>query len=118
MFLEKDKILGTIFNEILYAVDTIIYSKSAKTLTKLLEAIHTEGEKYGLKLNQEKCEAITVRAEYSETTDVFFKNGSLVKQMKESKYLGCFLNNETDLKREIKPCTKYVSKPNDLYVPI
>ena len=30
--LEKDKILGTIFNEILYADDTIIYSKSAKTL--------------------------------------------------------------------------------------
>jgi hypothetical protein len=43
--LDRHKILGTLFNEILYADDTIIYSEDAKTLSKLLTKIQTEGEK-------------------------------------------------------------------------
>ena len=42
--LKEDKILGTIFDEVLYAYDTIIYSRNAETLQKLLRAIEEEGE--------------------------------------------------------------------------
>ena len=34
--LNKDKILGTIFEEVLYTDDTIIYSRNPETLQKLL----------------------------------------------------------------------------------
>ena len=37
--LEKDQILGAIFNEILHADDTIIYSRNPKTLEKQLKNI-------------------------------------------------------------------------------
>ena len=74
--LEKDKVIGAIFHEILYADDTIIYSRSHKTLSKLLAKIQTEGERYGLKLNEEKCEAININTEGT----VLFKNGTKVKK--------------------------------------
>ena len=40
---------------------------------------------------------MTVRGD----TKVKFKDGTLVKSMSESKYLGCFLNNKTDPDREL-----------------
>ena len=57
-FLEKDKIIGASFHEIRDADDTIIYSRSSSTLSKLLAKIQTEGERYGLKLNESKFETI------------------------------------------------------------
>ena len=56
-----------------------------------------KGTKYGLKLNQNKCEAMSVRGR----VEIKFQNGGIVKEMKESKYLGCYLNNKTDVRREI-----------------
>ena len=77
--------MGTIFDEVLYADDTIIHSPTPENVTKLLHKIETEGAKYGLKLNEGKCEALTIREEFRETTDVFFKNGKQVKQLSEGK---------------------------------
>ena len=88
---------GAIFDEILYADDTIIYSRSAPTLTKLLRKIQDEGAKYGLKLNQNKCEAININT----AGIIRFNNGKPVKQTDEAKYLGCLLNDNTEAKKEI-----------------
>ena len=33
-------------------------------------------------------------------SEIQFADGSMVQQLNESKYLGCFLNNKTDPKRE------------------
>ena len=57
--LKKDEVIGTIFHEILYADDTIIYSRNNETLSKLLAKIQTEGERYGLKLNQKNAKLST-----------------------------------------------------------
>jgi hypothetical protein len=46
---------------VLYADDTIIFSESAEALEELLAEIEREGEKYGMKLNKKKCEAMCVR---------------------------------------------------------
>ena len=62
--LEDNKVIGAMFHEILYADDTIIYSRNAKTLTKLLNKIQAEGEKYGLNLNEEKCENININSQW------------------------------------------------------
>ena len=34
-------------------------------------------------------------------TEVYFRNGSRMQEMGESKYLGCFLNNKTHAYREV-----------------
>ena len=41
---KDSRILGALFDEILYADDTIIYSHSSEALTKLLRKITEEGE--------------------------------------------------------------------------
>ena len=68
-----------------------------KASPKLLHRIEEEGEKYGLKLNKDKCETITVRG----TADIKFKSGEQVKETDESKYLGCYLNKTVDVRREL-----------------
>ena len=74
--------------------DTIIYSGSASTLTKLLRKIKYEGAKYGLKLNQDKCETINTNT----AGVVRFNNGKPVKHTDEAKYLGCLLNDNKEAK--------------------
>ena len=69
--LEQDRVLGAMFDEILYADDTIIHSTSCEQLTMLLHRIQIEGEKYGLKLNHDKCEAMAVRG----ITEIYYLNG-------------------------------------------
>ena len=51
--MDDDKVLGAIFNEVIYADDTIIYSRNPEALEKLLQEIQKEGNKYGMKLNEE-----------------------------------------------------------------
>jgi len=41
---EEDKISRTIFDEMLYADDAIIYSRNSETLTKLFHKIQEEGK--------------------------------------------------------------------------
>jgi len=52
--LKKDRILGTIMDEILFADDTIIYSVDPITLSRLASKIENESSKYGLKLKYKK----------------------------------------------------------------
>lgn len=85
--LDDDKVLGALFHEILYADDTIIYSRNTRTLYNLLHAIETEGETYGLKLNHSKCEAMT----HYNADSLVYKNFEKVKNVDEAKYLGCML---------------------------
>ena len=96
--LQEDRILGSLLDGILYADDTIIHSTAPEKVLLLLNKIETEGAKYGLKLNHKKCEALAVRDHG--TGGVHFLNGERVNELNESKYLGCFINNETKQKRE------------------
>ena len=50
--LQQDKILQAVFDEVLYADDTIIFSHTANALQLLLKEIETESSKYGMKLNK------------------------------------------------------------------
>ena len=95
--LRHNKVLGAVFDEVLYADDTIIFSESAQALEKLLQAIEKEGERYGMKLNKDKCESMCIGGNDS----IHFGNNQQVPPHKESKYLGCLLNDKGDPKREI-----------------
>ena len=83
--LERHRLIGALFDEILYAGDTIIHSTTPESVTLLLHKIDEEGATYGLKLNQGKCEALAVRD--TGVGRVYFKNGTQVNELDESKYL-------------------------------
>ena len=55
------------------------FTRSPKTVAKLLGKIQTEGEKYGPKVNEKKCEAITVTKQSemlnNNVCETTFKNG-------------------------------------------
>jgi hypothetical protein len=101
---KKHRVGEANLEEILYADDTICISEDAKALTRLLREIEKEGNKYGLRLNKDKCELIRIfrGGEFSNTDKVFFSSGQEVKPVAEAKYLGCWLNDKGDPEREVK----------------
>ena len=94
--LKHDSVLGSVFNEVLYADDTIIFSENATCLEELLKCIEQEGDKYGMKLNRTKCEAMCIRG----NDEIHFENGQVVPPHDESKYLGCMLNDRETLRKK------------------
>ena len=55
---KRNRVSNANFNEILYADDTICVANGRVAMQRHLAAIEKEGEKFGLKLNKEKCVAI------------------------------------------------------------
>eukprot|EP00975_Prorocentrum_lima_P046059 9632075-Prorocentrum_lima.AAC.1 len=52
------RVKGISAAEVLYADDTICVSESVTILNRQLSLIESEGAKYGLLLNKEKCELL------------------------------------------------------------
>ena len=63
-----------------------------------LQTIEKIGAQYGMKLNHDKCIVIC----YNDTRPIKFANGNIVKTLEEVTYLGCNLNQDTDMTRELK----------------
>ena len=95
--LAQSKVLGTAYNEILYADDTILITNSVAEMELLVSEIETEGEKYGMALNYDKCESVTL----SGNNAIRFKNGSVIPHKNTVKYLGCVLNDKGDSTKEV-----------------
>ena len=95
--LAGDRIIGAMFDEVLYADDTIVFSEDTAILGKLVRKIEKEGDKYGLKLNKTKCELVNLNRKQR----IRFQDGTLIPLTKESKYLGCMINDKGDPKREV-----------------
>ena len=77
--------------------DTICISTDTRALNKLLAEIETEGVKYGLKLNKGKCEVLANVPQ----ANVHFQDGTPVPRKQEVRYLGCHINSDCDVKREV-----------------
>ena len=75
--LRAGRVPGQTEDELLYADDTICVSTSKAALEKLLHAIETESEKYGLKLNETKCEVI----QFGRHVTFKFRHGTVVPHM-------------------------------------
>ena len=93
----RHRIPGINFDEVLYADDTICASTDTAAMNRLLAAIETEGKKYGMKLNKSKCEVM----HNANNANVHFQDGTPVPRKDEVKYLGCHLNENCDMKREL-----------------
>jgi hypothetical protein len=93
----KHRLMGTNYDEVLYADDTICISTDTRAMNKLLASIEKEGARYGLKLNRNKCEVILTGG----NADIHFSDGTRVTQKDEVKYLGCQINNTSDVNKEL-----------------
>ena len=58
--LKKQRVIGTEHDEVLYADDTICIAQNEQAMNRLLAAIETEGKKYGMRLNKNKCEYLPI----------------------------------------------------------
>ena len=70
---------------VFYADDTICISQNARTQSALISSIETEGAKYGMKLNHEKCELLNTG---STPSTVRFKDKSIMKTVPEGQLSG------------------------------
>jgi hypothetical protein len=108
---ERQRIVGTHTDEVLYADDTICFAQTTTAINKMLSAIEQEGSKYGMRLNKDKCEYISIGQPGG---TVRFADGSKVPVREEVKYLGCLINAYGDpnkeLSKRIATCTAILSK--------
>ena len=95
--MQRHRVPGMSYDEVLYADDTICISQSAVAMSKLLASIEKEGELYGMRLNKKHVKLLT----FGEPTNITFKDGTAVKPQREVKYLGCQLNNKADGGKEL-----------------
>ena len=87
-------------NEILYADDTLLYSRSAEKLDTTLKQVETESHRYGLALNYAKCEFIGIN--YTGLPIPRFTNKTKVKQVKQARYLGVLLTEKAQPQLELQ----------------
>ena len=70
--------------DILYADDTLLASQSSLNLQNMLNAIVTEGAKYGLELNWEK----TLQMQINTNSNICQPDGGDIKRVRDAVYLG------------------------------
>ena len=88
---------GATCDEVMYADDTICIATNTRQMNKFIETIEELGLEYGLKLNYKKCELVTTET----NPNVHFKNGTKVQKKNEVTYLGCDLNMEGNMYKEL-----------------
>ena len=93
----KQRIEGTDTDEVVYADDTICIAQTVPAMNRQLQAIETEGAKYGFRLNKNKCEYLA----FGGAGPVRFADGNKVERKTEVEYLGCMLNIKGDPSKEI-----------------
>ena len=72
-------------------------STDTRSINLLLHSIETECFKYGLKLNKDKCEVMY----NTRTANVHSKDGTPVPRKDSVTYLGCIINQEENMNKEI-----------------
>ena len=60
--LDRGKLNHEVTKHLFYADDTVIMTSSAQATQLILQTIQIESNKYGMKLNQNKCEHIRLNA--------------------------------------------------------
>ena len=93
----KHRIQGVNYDEVLYADDTICVSTDTRALNKLLADIEMEGQKYGLRLNKDKCVNLNMNMDEQQS----FKNGEKLVKAEEAVYLGNTLSSRANVTAEI-----------------
>ena len=87
--------------DLLYADDTLLTSSTAKAANQLLETIIKHSKRFGMRLNEGKCEYFAISTE--KTKDVVaFPNGKPFKSVQQATYLRGHLQANGSAKSEIE----------------
>lgn len=89
-YMAIQRVPGTNFDEVVYADQTICIGTDTRKINILLKAIEEEGKQYGLKVNKNKCEAVTNKSR----SNIHFADGTPLTKQAEVKYLACMLNEK------------------------
>ena len=92
------RIPNATFAEIFYADDTICLTGNTGSAQRLLRTIERHSERYGMALNYDKCELI----QFNDNGKVRFQNGKVVRKTHKAKYLGCEINDASNVMKEVK----------------
>ena len=84
--------------EVFYADDTLLVTKNTRTMNRLLHAVESESQYYGLKLNQSKCAAITSAGRHG----IKFRDGTPVPHEEQVTYLGSIITRQVNIRAEIE----------------
>ena len=93
LILDRGKLNHEVTKNLFYADDTIIMTASAQA-TAHSPKIQRESKKYGMKLNQNKCEHIRLNAIHR----IQFENGEEVPTTQNAAYLGSRIHYNGDQK--------------------
>ena len=85
--------------EILYADDTILLSTNTAAINRHIAAIQQASARYGLKLNEAKCEYLLTGAN---NADVHFIDRTPLKRVSQAKYLGVILSDTAQAEPELR----------------
>ena len=96
--LDEGKRHHEITKNLFYADDTIIMTATAEAAQVILQTIQREFIKYGMKLNQAKCEHIRLNAIHR----IQYENGEEVPIARSATYLGVNIQPNGDHKNEIQ----------------
>ena len=86
------------FMEILYADDTLLITKNAKAMNKLIAGIELESGYYNMKLNKGNCEVIAMNC----NSNIHFSEDARLKLVSEAKYLGGNITRAADSRTEVE----------------
>ena len=92
----RHRIPGADFDEVTYADDAICITTDTKTLNLFVKHIE-EGERYGMRLNKNKCEVITSRP----NANIHFGDGTKINKVRQAIYLGCQIGIRTQSREEV-----------------
>ena len=96
--LDRGRLKHEITNILFNADDTIIMTSTAQASQLLLQKAQQESRKYGMKLNQSKCEHIGLNAIHR----IQYDNGEEFPTTQAATYLGARVQHNGDHKAEVK----------------
>ena len=98
--LEEGRVSPLDFTELLYADDTLLLTKDARTASRLLAEIQKESAYYNMNLNQAKCNYIVMNK--ASNRKVRFEDGTPMESVDDAVYLGGTINKYMNVRQEIQ----------------
>lgn len=97
---EGIKVNGYTLNNSRYADDTLLIADTPQDLETLLKKVSDKCHDHGLKLNETKTKYMVISKTPTNNTSIQL-NGILIERVDKITYLGCQLNENWDLSKEI-----------------
>ena len=93
---------GTNYNNLRYAVDTVLLAGIEKELSELISKINEVGKQFGMKINVKKTKAMVVSRKPNSPKINIAIDGEQIEQVTSYMYLGSLITEDGRSENEIK----------------